>query len=120
MTKRTTQLRSGGTPQRREIKLPAKKGRKPPPAGETARERFLRIGQPRVANAVRDIRLIGNLARGAYEWTDRDVALIQSTLYRAVDDMVKDFAAVKATVAPDKTPVRFDFERGLLEPTTRR
>lgn len=108
--------RSGGAPQRVPL---MKKGRKPPPPGETARERFLRIGQPRVANAVRDIRLIGNLARGAYEWTDRDVALIQSTLYRAVDDMMKDFAAVQGAKAPVTKGVVFDFERGLLEPIRR-
>lgn len=101
----------------RQNRQPAKKGRKPPPPNETARERFLRIGQPRVANAVHAIRLIGNLARGAYEWTERDVRLMSAALREAIEHMEAEYAAVQGTKAPSKEPVKFDFDRGLRLPT---
>ena len=75
--------------------------------GETKRERFLRIQQPRVANAIKAIRLLANASRQQnYEWRDSDVALMQGVLYRAVDDVVRAFAHTAAK----KTPVTFSFE----------
>lgn len=70
-------------------------GRKAPPDGETAHDRFLRLGQPRVRNALYAIRLIGNLSQDAYQWEDSDVELIEDTLRQAMDLMVSRFKKAK-------------------------
>lgn len=63
----------------------AKHGRKPPPENETSHERFLRLGQPRMRNALHAIRLIGNLSQDAYQWEQADLDLMKGTLTQAVN-----------------------------------
>lgn len=77
----TTELR----PARSRRQQPTRMGRKPPPPNETPRQRFGRIGQARMVNALHAIRLIGNLAASGYEYTADDIGLMHSTLKEALD-----------------------------------
>lgn len=83
-------------------------GRRAPPANETARARFLRIGQPRMVSAVRAIRLLGNLARGDYAWDDRDVSAMQATLLDEVSKVVTQFSLARSKA---KQEVAFSFDQ---------
>jgi hypothetical protein len=48
---------------------------------ETKHERFRRIAKLRVSNALKSIRLVGNLSvKGTYEYTDAEVAKIKEAL----------------------------------------
>lgn len=58
---------------------------------EDKRQRFLRIGQPRMNRALSTIRLIGNLSEAQYEWGEADVMHIRQTLLEAVTDVVERF-----------------------------
>ena len=58
---------------------------------ESARRRFVRIGQARMVNALHAIRLIGNLASPGYEWTPDDVSLLHNTLMEAIDSAFARF-----------------------------
>jgi hypothetical protein len=80
-----------------------KRGRKTPPANETRREAFLRIANYRTTNALYDIRLLGNLARGAYEWSMEDVTRIEGALKKQIVLLIEEFK--KATETPVKTDV---------------
>lgn len=62
------------------------------PRTETRREKFLRIGQGRMVNALHSIRLIGNLAGPIYDWNENDLVLMHNTLSNAVDEAFKRFA----------------------------
>ena len=45
------------------------------------REKFIELAEKRVTRTIKDLRLIGNLAnRNNYEYTERDVRQITSTL----------------------------------------
>lgn len=89
-----------------------RKGRKPPPEGENARGRFLRIGQPRVVNAVRALRLIGNLARGDYDWNAADIQRMRATLQTELDRLLNEF---EQSNADSKKHVDFHFDTSELE-----
>ena len=107
MVTRTRTRRTRGT----DIFTPVKKGRRPPPPNETARQRFLRIGQPRVVAAVKAIRLLGNLARGDYEWSPEDVTRFRYAILHELDLVTTEF---------DKSPknkgeVSFSFDTAELE-----
>ena len=66
--------------------------RKGPPAGETKRDRFRRLGALRMIHALQAIRLLGNLsARAIYEAYPDDIVRIRATLLDAVTDMSKRF-----------------------------
>lgn len=67
------------------------RGRYAPPPNETARGRFLRIGQARMVNALQAIRLLGNLSSDLYEVRESDVALMQATLGEAIDEALGRF-----------------------------
>lgn len=78
---------------------------KAPAKGSSAdrRSKFVRIAEKRVANAIRSIRLIGNLSnRSAYEFDEADVKKIASTLFREVDGMQRRF-----TDMPVKNKIEF-------------
>jgi len=67
------------------------------------RANFVRIAEKRVANAIRGIRLIGNLSNKAhYEFTDADIKKIVSALGREVDGMQRRFSD-----APAKNKIEF-------------
>lgn len=92
-----------------------KKGRRPPPPNETARQRFIRIGQPRVIAAVKAIRLLGNLARGDYDWHPDDVARMRATIENELHLVMVEF---------DKSPklkneIAFSFDTTELEEVLR-
>jgi hypothetical protein len=59
---------------------------------ENDREKFVRLAEKRVNNALRDIRLIGNLSnRSNYSYSDEDVKKIVSALKVGLDDMKSRF-----------------------------
>lgn len=74
---------------------------------ESRREKFLRLAQPRMQNALRSIRLLGNLASPTYEWTEADIAKMYATLQTAVEDHFARFKKEK----PAKYEETFSFEK---------
>jgi len=57
-----------------------------------SRERFVTLAEKRVARAIKDIRLIGNLSnRSNYTYTDDDVKKIISALSTELANMKKRF-----------------------------
>jgi hypothetical protein len=83
-----------------------KRGRKPPPPNETRRQAFLRIGNGRTLSALDGIRLIGNLARGAYDWSMDDVEHIEAALKQQIGIMVEEF---KKALEPPPVKETVDF-----------
>lgn len=61
------------------------------PAGESRRDRFLRIGNRRMNRAITSIRLLGNLASSNYEWTREDLRAMQAAITGAVEAMLLKF-----------------------------
>ncbi len=72
-----------------------RKERRHPPAGENARDRFLRIGSQRMKNVLRDLRLIGNLSAAHYDVAPRDVHVMQRAITGAIDQTFSRFAQSK-------------------------
>ena len=59
---------------------------------ETKREKFTRLAESRMNNALKQISLIGNLSNtSAYEYTTQDVDKILRTLRAAVNDLEVTF-----------------------------
>lgn len=57
------------------------------------RKKFVELAEARVARALNDIRLIGNLSnRGAYTFNDDDIRKIFRTLQREMDSAKARFA----------------------------
>jgi len=83
--------------------------RNAPPTGralaktESRREKFLRIGQGRMVNALHAIRLIGNLAGPIYDWSESDLVLMHNTLSDAVEDAFKRFAQSRQAPKAEET-----------------
>lgn len=58
------------------------------------REKFVSLAEKRTTNAIKHIRLIGNLSnRGNYSYTEKDVAKIVSSLTSEVKAMKDRFQA---------------------------
>jgi hypothetical protein len=56
------------------------------------REKFVRLAEKRTINALRTIRLIGNLSnRGHYDYDDTDVRKIVAALTREITEMQRKF-----------------------------
>lgn len=56
------------------------------------RERFVSLAERRMVNAIRAVRIVGNLSNKAhYEFTDADVNKIVSTLQREVAQLERRF-----------------------------
>lgn len=66
--------------------------RRHPPKGETARDRFLRIGQHRMKNVLRDLRLIGNLSSSNYDVTNRDIAAMHKAIAIQMEQTFQRFS----------------------------
>jgi hypothetical protein len=60
-------------------------------AGETPRDKFVRLGVSRMNRALNTIRLIGNLASPAYEWTEQDVEDIRTSINAVVEETMRKF-----------------------------
>ena len=55
---------------------------------ESKRQKFVRLAENRVNNALKQIELLGNLANGSvYEYTQEDVEKILKCLKNAVSDL---------------------------------
>ena len=89
-----------------------KSGRKPPPADETPRARFLRVCEPRIVNVLHSLRLVAQMARGNYGYTPEDVAFLDLRLTAAVNHTVDGFMPEKSKIEQDfhfqKTSVTTD------------
>lgn len=62
-----------------------------PPSDETPRERFRRIGEPRVRNALNAIRLLGNLSSPRYEWHEDDIQKLRVRLNEQIEMVLGKF-----------------------------
>lgn len=57
------------------------------------RAKFVRLAEKRVGNALRAVRLIGNLSnRAAYDFEDADIKKIASALTKEVESMQRRFS----------------------------
>lgn len=66
------------------------------------REKFVSLAEKRTNNAIKQIRLIGNLSnKGNYEYTEKDVAKIANTLNNELKAMKERFATGGATGKPE-------------------
>ena len=60
----------------------------------TRREKFVQLAEKRTRNAIKHIRLIGNLSnRGNYEYTDTDVNKIANALNTEIRNMKDRYAS---------------------------
>lgn len=58
------------------------------------REKFVGLAEKRTANAIKQIKLIGNLSnKGNYEYSESDISKIYRTLYRELKLMKERFAS---------------------------
>ena len=65
---------------------------------ETKREKFVRLAENRVNNALKQIQLISNLSNtSAYDYDKDDIDLIVKTLKNAVYDLEKSFRSETTT-----------------------
>ncbi len=65
---------------------------KDPAPREDKRAKFIRLAEGRTSNAIRSIRVIGNLAnRLHYEFSDADVKKIMTALNKEVDAVSRKF-----------------------------
>lgn len=65
---------------------------------ETKREKFVRLAENRVNNALKQIQLICNLSNtSVYDYTKEDVDLIIKTLKNAIYDVEKSFKSETTT-----------------------
>src|SRR5713101_7385000 len=71
--------------------------------GETKAEAFVRLGDKRVTKALQAIRIIGNLAGSAYDYTDEQVKLIEDVLMQALAETITRFNPKSAKDTPSFT-----------------
>ena len=65
---------------------------------ETKRDKFIRLAESRVNNALKQIQLIGNLSNlSVYEYTKDDIDLIIKVLKNAVYDLERSFKSETST-----------------------
>lgn len=64
-------------------------------ANETNAEKFTRLANKRVNNALQKIGLIGNLSATQYEYTDDQIKTIEVALFGAVDTAMSGFNKAK-------------------------
>lgn len=58
---------------------------------EAPEDKFKRIATLRVPNAIKRIKLIGNLSASAYKYTDEQIDKITASLRQAVDEVEAKF-----------------------------
>jgi len=68
----------------------------PPPKDETKEQKFIRVVTPRVAKAVKCIKLIGNCAGIGYDYTTAQVDQINEVLDAAVTHVGNKFIKAEA------------------------
>jgi len=71
-----------------EEKLEESSGAKP---NETPEDKFKRIANLRVPNAIKKVKLIGNLSASAYKYSDDQIDKIIASLRQAVDETEAKF-----------------------------
>lgn len=69
---------------------------------EERREKFVNLAEKRTTNAIKHIRLIGNLSnKGNYSFEDKDVAKIVHTLTSEVKAMKERFSSEGGNSKPE-------------------
>ena len=58
---------------------------------ETAEEKFIRIANLRVPNAIKKIKIIGNLSASAYKYADEQIDKILASLRQTIDEVEAKF-----------------------------
>lgn len=76
-----SQPKDRAKPQRARRKLPRRRA----PENESARDRFVRIGQHRMVNVLKGIRLLGNLSADGYDFEPKDVEVMRQTINEQLD-----------------------------------
>lgn len=66
-----------------------------PGAGESKHEKFVRLGVSRINRALTTMRLIGNLASPAYDWTEEDIAAMRISLSAGLEATLNKFQPKK-------------------------
>jgi len=61
------------------------------PEGESPRDKFVRLGVSRMNRVLNGIRLIGNLASPAYEYTEQDIQDIREAVTGCLDEELRKF-----------------------------
>lgn len=65
-------------------------------ASRDKRAKFVELATNRVTRAIKDLRLVGNLAnRSSYEYTDDDAKKILRALQRELDDLKLRFKGIE-------------------------
>lgn len=72
-----------------EPAAPENEGADDAPQGETKAQKFKRLAEPRVENAIRKIALIGNLSSSSYDYNYDQMQKILKALRDAVDEVEK-------------------------------
>lgn len=58
---------------------------------ETPREKFIRLGTSRMNRVLNTIKLLGNLASPAYEYTEQDIEDIKMSIVNMLSETLKKF-----------------------------
>lgn len=85
------------TTKRTTKKTAARAGRKPPPEGETRREKFERICTRRMNDVLQKIRLLGNLSGQQYECNEGDTSVMRDAIEAAMVEAFARFAPRQQT-----------------------
>lgn len=80
---------------RKPVQAKPRLGRKPVPAGEDRRGRFVRIGTRRMEAVIRQIQLLGNLSSPAYDCMGEDIELMRNTITHELDQALARFTPRK-------------------------
>jgi CHASE1-domain containing sensor protein len=62
---------------------------------ETARQRFVRLVNPRMNAAIKRIQLVGNLSASQYDFSEADVNAIEIALHTEVEAVLNRFRKVR-------------------------
>lgn len=79
---------------------------KPEPEVETKRDKFLRLGNPRVQRVLNSIRLVGNLASPNYQWNPGDIEKMRDVIMGQLTKTLARFEKQERGATP-----AFEFEK---------
>lgn len=70
---------------------------------ETRRAKTIRMGQARMVNALRAVRLLGNLASRNYEWQEGEIERMEQVMLSAVKDTFSKFSKTQERIRLEDT-----------------
>lgn len=71
------------------------------PSEETKRQKFIRVGGARMTKTLSQIRLLGNLSGAGYEYSEKDVAIIENAVK---DVLAKALTRLRSRSTETKEP----------------